>query len=457
MSSLRRRFRSTTGLLLAVQLGVTGLAIATWSGVLRYTAREQEVSQWRAEVQALGDAVRERYVHEAHTFIAGGPGHLDHLASVDATIDARLARVSALPLPDGVQAELGRLRTDLERDRGFFRAEVEPAAREGALDRASASRLHDLAEVLAADLAADVARVGAALDEVQEAERAAVAAATRRAWLATSALAMGGVLLAFVLTWRLGQAVLGPLDALRGAAAAFGEERPAAAPEGGDEELAAVSRAFNLATAQARAAQSARLGAERLAALGEMSAAVAHELLNPLTVILGHPKVRADADLAPVREEAEHAVGVVRGLLGFARPGEEPAGPVDLARLVREAAARAEADADVRVRVETPAEVVAAGGALRQVLDNLVRNAVQASADVEVALLPGPTIEVLDRGPGIPKGLRDRLYEPFATGRATGTGLGLAVCQRIVRASGGTLEHLDRAGGGTVARWRLRA
>jgi two-component system, sporulation sensor kinase E len=53
--------------------------------------------------------------------------------------------------------------------------------------------------------------------------------------------------------------------------------------------------------------------------------------------------------------------------------------------------------------------------------------------------------------------VRERLYEPFATGRPTGTGLGLAVCQRIVRGSGGTLEHVDRDGGGTVARWRLGA
>jgi len=68
---------------------------------------------------------------------------------------------------------------------------------------------------------------------------------------------------------------------------------------------------------------------------------------------------------------------------------------------------------------------------------------------------PGPVVEVRDRGTGIPEGVRSRLYEPFVTGRSDGTGLGLAVCQRIARAHGGHIEHRERAEGGTVAVWTV--
>jgi signal transduction histidine kinase len=92
------------------------------------------------------------------------------------------------------------------------------------------------------------------------------------------------------------------------------------------------------------------------------------------------------------------------------------------------------------------------------VLDNLLRNAIFASPPagaVEVEIGSGPRLRVLDRGTGIPASLRPRLYEPFASGRPDGTGLGLAVCARIVRAYGGSLSHEDRAGGGTIAIWSL--
>jgi len=230
--------------------------------------------------------------------------------------------------------------------------------------------------------------------------------------------------------------------------------------ESGNEEVAAVARAFNRMTAAIRSAQEARVRAERLAALGELSAAVAHELMNPLTVLLGHPAMRADA-LAPVRAEAEHARRVVQGLLGFARPGEEVPESVSLVAAARAAAARVTPEADVRdvaIRVVATEEVAATlpPGAVRHVLDNLIRNAVQAShpgGHVEVRVGPG-AVEVLDRGAGIPATVRERLYEPFTTGRPEGTGLGLAVCQRVARGTGGRIEHEARAGGGTVARWQ---
>jgi signal transduction histidine kinase len=103
--------------------------------------------------------------------------------------------------------------------------------------------------------------------------------------------------------------------------------------------------------------------------------------------------------------------------------------------------------------------LVAPPTAVRQVLDNLVRNAIEASpagGTVEVGLSPD-RVEVRDRGAGVPAAVRARLYEPFVTGRRDGTGLGLAICQRVAVALGGALTHADRDGGGTVATWRLHA
>jgi signal transduction histidine kinase len=193
-----------------------------------------------------------------------------------------------------------------------------------------------------------------------------------------------------------------------------------------------------------------------------MSGAVAHELMNPLAVILGHEAMRSP-ELAPIRAEAEHARRIVTGLLGFARPGEEPEETIDLQRAVADAATRIAPAADLRdVAVQAipgePAGTVASPSAVRQVLDNLLRNAVEASpagSTVEIAVRDGRAVEVRDRGPGIPPSIRDRLYQPFVTGRPEGTGLGLAVCQRIARAQGGALVHRDREGGGTIAIWEV--
>ncbi|MFZ5479516.1 MAG: ATP-binding protein [Myxococcota bacterium] len=460
MPSLRRRLLLSTVLLLGLPAVGTGLAIASWREVIGAAEREQALADQRAEVMALGEAVREQYVHQAHTFIEGGAGHLAHHAEVEEAVRVRLEAVERLRIAEG---PLPDLRRDIEAFQGHFREQVVPVARAGALDRARAGELHGETEVLAVAIARRIDALQGAIDAAQAAERERAAETTARAWQATAALTLGGLALCVVVARRLAAAVLGPIEAIRAAAHAVGRgESSVRAPVTGDEELADVARAFNAMVESVRHAEERRVRSERLAALGEMGAAVAHELLNPLTVILGDPAVRAPG-LASVREEAEHARRIVQGMLGFARPGGEPPERIDLVRAAREAADRQAVFADgrdVRIEVRGPGEmhVLVSPSAARQVLDNLVRNAVEASPDggvVEVEVIPDHAVRVLDRGPGLPERVRVRLYEPFATGRAGGTGLGLAVCQRIVRAQGGELAHRDREGGGTVATWEI--
>lgn len=414
------------------------------------------------ELDTLGDRVREQYVHQAHTFILGTADHLEHHGEAGEAVLEQLESIERMHHLDAAsRAEIAEVRTAVETFQGRFAERVVPETVARGLDRTRAAQLHAEQEATFAAVAQRLGRLQVRLEGEQERERVDAEAATRQAWQLAALLALTGLALVGWVARRLAHAVLDPLAALQDALRAFGAgRRDARAPVAGDRELAELATGFNAMADAVGEAEERRVRAERLGALGEMSAAVAHELMSPLAVILGDPVIRRP-EMAAIREEAEHARRIVQGLLGFARPGEEPSVPLDLADAARCAVERVEPEADVhgvsvRLDVRTAASVIASPSGIRQVLDNLLRNAVVAAPEgsvVEVEVDAGPVVRVLDRGPGIPAAIRERLYEPFVTGRATGTGLGLAVCQRVVRAMGGRLAHADREGGGTVATW----
>ena len=476
MIGLGRRIYGAAGLLIALQVAGTMLGFASWGAVQRASARQEALAVQRDAVELLGAASREVYVHEAHTLIEG-PGHLDHLAEGQAEVDTRLVAVRRLSLPAG--ADVAGVQAALAASNTWFGTEVVPVARSGALDRALAISLHGETERRAEAVERSIAAVLTVVDNAAAAERDAVTAATGRAWIAVALLTLGGAGIGMIVASRLVRSVLQPIEQLQVAAAQFGAAQLGSVPQAraveGDDELGRLGKVFNDMVAQVQAAQVRRTEVARLAALGELSGAVAHELMSPLSVLLADPAMQAP-ELAASRAEAEHARRVVRGLLGFARPGEEPVSDVDVHGLAVASGDRYTPLAeqrDVTIRVDlsvdlSPAgtgaglHIRAAASAVRQVLDNLVHNAVLASepgasVDIVVRATPFACVEVRDRGPGLPAAVKARLYEPFVTGRADGTGLGLAVCQRIVRANGGVLEHLPRDGGGLIARWTLAA
>jgi two-component system sensor histidine kinase PilS (NtrC family) len=223
------------------------------------------------------------------------------------------------------------------------------------------------------------------------------------------------------------------------------------------------------------------LRAERLEAVAELSASLAHEIKNPLASIrssveqLGRAK-RANPDekflTSLVVRESDRLSRLLSEFLDFSRVRATECRPLDL-HAVATAAIRL-----VREHPDCPAEAVIdlAGGAtpmegdedlLHRVVSNLVLNAVQASgkgARVVVRTgraatheLPGGAgienpvfLTVTDNGPGIPEGLRARLFEPFVTGRVGGTGLGLAIVQRAVEAHRGLVLVDSPPGRGTT-------
>ena len=202
----------------------------------------------------------------------------------------------------------------------------------------------------------------------------------------------------------------------------------------------------------------------RLASLGEMSAVLAHEIRNPLASLKGNAQLLAAtltgagdkprAKAERVVDEAVRLEQLINDLLQFVRTGEIRRAPVDPAALVREAAQSVAGEVTVDT-AGAPAQWTLDAGRIRQVIVNLVDNAVAAGppATASVRARDGKlVIEVADHGPGIPEEDRERIFEPFFTGKTQGTGLGLAVARRVIEQHGGTIAVHTHPGGGALFR-----
>lgn len=194
--------------------------------------------------------------------------------------------------------------------------------------------------------------------------------------------------------------------------------------------------------------------AERLAALGQLATGLAHEIRNPLGSISGSVQLLKtapglsgeDKQLCEIIErETQRLNDLVGDMMDLTRPRPPQPLPVDLAQIARDVVALAgrsgRASSDVGVVYEGPAAlcVQADAGMLRQLVWNLVRNAVQASSPGEIVRVVTAEradgraeLSVIDRGEGIDEQAKARLFDAFFTTRSHGTGVGLAVVKRIV-------------------------
>src|SRR6266478_1520799 len=212
---------------------------------------------------------------------------------------------------------------------------------------------------------------------------------------------------------------------------------------------------------------------ENLAALGELSAGIAHEFKNALATISGYAQmIRAEelggeaSDYADrILEQTRNITHVVTEFLKYARPLDIANEPVLLETVVdRVISDVTDAKPDVQVRSEGVfGSVPGDEGLLRQALLNLVRNAAEACADTSSegqVLLKGEVVRteegglqrivILDNGPGIEAAALSKLFRPFYTTKADGTGLGLAVVQKIIVQHGGQVEARNRSEGGAA-------
>jgi signal transduction histidine kinase len=228
---------------------------------------------------------------------------------------------------------------------------------------------------------------------------------------------------------------------------------------------------------------------DRLAALGEMAAAIAHEVKNPLAgieVMAGILKRQlpdskdAQSILGDIIKEAKMANAIVLEVLEFVRPIRLQVERMSLVDVIKDAIALADSHAprgNVRVEVAIPADLATIQGdphQLRQLFTNLLTNAFEAmngrgSVSINATELPeeeppsggeglgGPMVQVdvADDGPGVPSDVIDRIFSPFFTTKPQGTGLGLAIVRKIVNAHDGRIDVNAAAAGGTQFRVTL--
>ncbi|HEV8265222.1 MAG TPA: ATP-binding protein [Gemmatimonadales bacterium] len=300
----------------------------------------------------------------------------------------------------------------------------------------------------------------------------------------------------FVLYGRslVSRLVLRPLDRVVAAADAVADGvLEARAPDAETRDFATLAERLNRMTDRLLDAQSQLVRSEKLASVGRLAAGVAHEIGNPLGAIGTYVEVLrrrgADAEvIAGVTRELERIDQIVRSLLDYARPHEDPLQPVDAARIVAGAFELLKAQGvfrDARAELDVARDVPSVLGrahVLEQALVNLVLNAVDAAPGGRIVIgarrwayepgaalakrasdpgpaayprvrerrpsrvefsagQPGALLFVADSGPGVAPQDRDKIFEPFYTTKepGRGTGLGLAIVARAVDDMGGVI------------------
>ncbi|HSM03919.1 MAG TPA: ATP-binding protein [Longimicrobiales bacterium] len=287
-------------------------------------------------------------------------------------------------------------------------------------------------------------------------------------------VASAGLLVTYVLTRRM----TASLEELASTAEAVSRgELEVRIDDAGEDEVGRVAQAFNAMTASLRLTLRELANRERLAAVGEFAATLAHEVRNPLTAIridlqrveeslppdspLREAQARALREIGRLDATVSETLEVAR--TGSWRPGGVSLGPVLAAAAAAAEPAFAERSAILESGPWTDSELSVEGDerALEQLFLNLLLNAAQAldgGGRAWIEVKEGETelaVAVHDSGRGIDPADRDRIFDPLYTTRADGTGLGLTVVRRIVDEHEGRIELESDVGRGTTVRVHL--
>jgi two-component system, NtrC family, sensor kinase len=476
--TMRSSLGTAKRLFIAFALLVSTFAVASYltlahvrqihHGLIQMKEREEGV---RSALE-LASAVRDQYAHQAHTIILGNDSHLPFYTEAERRVTEATAKVRKHAVHADERAwvsEIERATDDLDR---IFRARIVPAVLDH--DVANVQAEHGRAQLVVSIIQDRADRLVDRFEESIGAFQREAAALQTSAYRWTLFFVLFAPLLAVVVGAFVLRSVAQPVAKLQAGAARLSrgdlEVRIDVDMPG---EFGGLARQFNAMTAALKEHQDKLVQSEKLAGIGRLAAGVAHEINNPLAVILGYARLlrrksegAAAEDLQVIEEETLRAKLIVDGLLDLSRPMTIEPEPVDVRALCDEAVARLR-----ETRLLEGLAVSVSGGArieghpqkLRQVVLNLVKNAAEAAGAggrIEVVVqgaAEGARVIVRDSGPGLSRDARAKLFEPFFTTKDTGTGLGLAVSQGIVHAHGGDIDAQSSPEGGAQFTVRLPA
>jgi signal transduction histidine kinase len=250
------------------------------------------------------------------------------------------------------------------------------------------------------------------------------------------------------------------------------EPLPPDRPRRGAPEFAALRTALRDMASALERARAQEIEAERLRAFRETARRVAHEMRNPLTPIrLAVSQLARSGDgqhrevIDVLMAESSRLEQIAREFTEFGRLPEGPPAPVDFTELLSELVRTSVPPTMKTTLTLDPATPVLLGhyDPLRRAFSNLLRNAVEACGEegaLGISVAPegdgGVRIEIADRGPGVPPDIADRIFDPYFTGKAGGTGLGLALVKQTIEMHGGTIRLEETPGGGATFVVRMR-
>jgi two-component system NtrC family sensor kinase len=428
----------------------------------------ERAARRQSSVLRLASAVRDQYAHMAHTLILQNDTHSQFFADSSAQVKAITDQVARRTRDAERAALVKSIRSENEQLDQIFHSSLLPAVRRG--DRQKAAQLHDDILVAVDNAQGSAQRLSHLSEEAITRVGQHAELVEHRAIRLTLGLLIAAIVFAIAMAIYLYRSLTTRIRSLAaGTAQLAGGNLEVQLSLAGSDELTDLAQSFNVMTASLKEHQRQLLQSEKLAGLGRIAAGFAHEINNPLGVILGYVKLLrrrlggpvAD-DLAIVEQEAERCHEVVEDLLDLTRSPPAEHDEVDLRAVAEDVVKSLTAVAEpgaAAIRIEGYGRTRGSSRKLHQVVRNLVKNAIEASdgrgrAEVVIRIgrAPGGSISlsVVDDGPGIAAEHRRIVFEPFFTTKPKGTGLGLAVSRSIARAHGGDLDLTDQPGQGTA-------
>jgi two-component system, NtrC family, sensor kinase len=417
--------------------------------------------------------VREQYIHQAHTLINWNLSHLDHYEEAVELTRAQTAALQRLAPDPKQKAYVDKIIQTAAINDELFRHTVIPAIERD--DRIQARALNDRLDTYVDE----VVRLNDQLNGVLEARSKRLLDDARRLRRVIELVALCcfglAIMAALILGISMTRSILGPLRALREGLAQVAEgDLSTRIDLDGRDEFGELAHRFNRMTVDLARHQAREIHAQKLASIGRIAAGLAHEINNPLEVILGYvklmlknPKKVKESYLRTIDDEIRQCQRIVQGLLELGRPLRLEVTRVDLAELAREALERLKDSGQTKdVQTETlvsavPVVIKGDETKLRQVAYNLLLNAVEAmpgegTVTIEVSQEGNQALlRITDTGPGISPTELPHLFEPFFSTKPTGSGLGLVTSQAIATAHGGTIDIRSEPGQGTSVTLRL--